>query len=328
MRIGLFDPGLEDDRGTPSSNLGDLIIQEAVDRELHEIFGRAPDVRITTQSRPTRSLLRDLRQCDWLFVGGTNLLSSQVRTYRQWAIGPLDAVQIRRAVLFGVGWWQYQDDPDLASRLLWKAALSSRLKHSVRDAYTVRKLHRMGLRNVLNTGCPTMWPLARRDFRNLPRRSADAVLLMLTDYMPDPVADTALGRLLTKRYGEVLFWPQGRADLDYVRHLGLPLTLLDHSLPALDALLRSNRIFDYIGTRLHGGVRCLLANRRSLILAVDNRATEIARDTGLQVVPRESLAAIEEWIPSSQPPSIRLDTAAIEEWRSQFNPVASCSTAP
>lgn len=318
MKIALFDPGIEDHRDTPSSNLGDLIIQEAVDRELRRLFHRAPDVRITTQTRPTSAHLRAVRGCDWLFVGGTNLLSSHVRTYRQWQLTLGDALRIRRAILLGVGWWQYQDDADLASRWLWKSALSWRHVHSVRDEYSVSKLRALGLRRVLNTGCPTMWPLADWDASRHPRTKADAVLLMLTDYKPDPPADAALGRLLGRHYRTVYYWPQGRHDLAYQGQLGFPVTALPHSLPALDELLRSPGSLDYVGTRLHGGVRCLLAGRRALILGVDNRAAEIARDTGLEVVPRADLAAVERWLPGSPPPTIRLPLEAIGTWRAQF----------
>ena len=317
-RFGLFDPGIEDHRATPSSNLGDLIIQEAVDRELRALFGRPPEVRVTTQARLGPEHHRALRRCDWLFVGGTNLLSSQVGQYRQWQIGLPDALRIRRAILLGVGWWQYQDDADFASRCLWKSALSFRHLHSVRDAYTEHKLKAMGLRNVINTGCPTMWPLAAFDFGHHPHAKADTVLLMLTDYLPAPEHDRALALLLARHYREVVFWPQGRRDLEYMRELQIPVTPLEHSFAALNEFLQSPRVFDYVGTRLHGGVRCLLANRRSLIVGIDNRAAEIARDTGLAVVPRGDLAAIERWIPGSPPPAIRLNVRAIEQWRAQF----------
>ncbi|MEJ0000264.1 MAG: polysaccharide pyruvyl transferase family protein [Verrucomicrobiota bacterium] len=82
----------------------------------------------------------------------------------------------------GVGWWQYQDPPDWRSWFLWMAALSWRHLHSVRDEYTRSKLAAMGLRNVINTGCPTMWPFLDFDQSTIPVTKAENALLMLTDY--------------------------------------------------------------------------------------------------------------------------------------------------
>ena len=89
-------------------------------------------------------------------------------------------------------------------------------------------------------------------------------------------------------------------------------------MESLKEFLRSGPAFDYIGTRLHGGVHCLLQGRRSLILEVDNRAREIAQDTGLPTVKREDLGAIHRWMQESSRLNIRMNRAAIEKWRNQF----------
>jgi hypothetical protein len=41
---------------------------------------------------------------------------------------------------------------------------------------------------------------------------------------------------------------------------------------------------DFVGARLHGGIRALQRGRRTLTIALDNRAREIAGDTGMPVV--------------------------------------------
>lgn len=51
---------------------------------------------------------------------------------------------------------------------------------------------------------------------------------------------------------------------------------------------------DYVGTRLHGKIRVLNREKRAIILAVDNRAIEIANDTALPVVRREDIQ--KSWI--------------------------------
>lgn len=94
--------------------------------------------------------------------------------------------------------------------------------------------------------------------------------------------------------------------------------VLERSLPGLDTFIQSGVSFDYIGTRLHGGMRCLQNQRRALIIEVDNRATEIAKDTGLPTVKRDGFATISGWIEGAVRPSIHLPLDAIAQWRGQF----------
>jgi len=298
--------------------LGDLIIQAAVNRELKNLFGPVEPLRISTQARMTPELRRRLRECDHLFVGGTNLLSAHMRRYRQWQISWLDAWRIRRAVLLGVGWWQYQDQPDLYTRFVLCGALSNSFFHSVRDSYTEKKLKAIGFERVINTGCPTMWPLADFDWARVPASRSPNVLVMLTDYLRNPELDAKLLTLLATTYEKVYFWPQGRNDLDYFTSLSVPIEPLAHSMTALNEFLNSDLRFDYIGTRLHGGVKCLLAGRRPLVLEIDNRAKEIALDTGFPTVARDDFEGIRRWIAGPTSLNIRTNSQAIAQWRSQF----------
>ena len=48
---------------------------------------------------------------------------------------------------------------------------------------------------------------------------------------------------------------------------------------------------EYIGTRLHGGIRALQHGRRTMIIAVDGRAMEKKKDIHLPVVDRNTLDA-------------------------------------
>ena len=63
--------------------------------------------------------------------------------------------------------------------------------------------------------------------------------------------------------------------------------------------------------------------KRSLILAVDNRATEVAENCNLPVVKRSATQKIEEWIFGTQPTSIRLPGQAIVAWKAQFREYAA-----
>lgn len=319
MKIGLFDPGIEDNLGTKSSNLGDLIIQAAIDRELKLAFDDTEIFRISTQSPIPPAYFPQMHECRHLIVGGTNLLTSFMRDYKQWQITWSDAWRIRRAVLLGIGWWQYQKRPDWHTWFTLLGALSWRGIHSVRDEYSCEKLRALGFQNVLNTGCPTMWPFLEFDQESIPRTKSDNVLLMLTDYYRNYELDTKVVNLMLANYQNVYFWPQGRKDLEYLDELNLPVRRLEHTLDSLDDFLCSGIAVDYIGTRLHGGIRCLLAGKRALVLEVDNRAAEVGRDTGLPTAKREDFDAISRWIQGPGSLDIRMNRAAIEKWRAQFH---------
>jgi hypothetical protein len=147
---------------------------------------------------------------------------------------------------------------------------------------------------------------------------ADAVVTSLTSYRPDPDADRLILNLLRDRYSNVMFWTQQAADLPYLRALGdYDFEILAPNVRAYSDRLAGQRV-DYVGSRLHGGIRALQNKRRSLVISVDNRATEIGRDTGLPVLERSNLDAIRHWIDAPSPTKIGLPTAAIAKWKAQF----------
>lgn len=318
MRLCLFDPGISTHDGTPAENLGNLIIQQAVLREIHSLFEGWQIIRISTFAPPTPELRRELRNADLCIAGGTNLLTSEMNRYRQWVISPKHALGMRRTLLLGVGWWTYQRPPNLFTRIFLRLLLSGKGLHSLRDQYSVNQLAAGGYANAVNTCCPTLWPLVGAGPDQTPIRKAQDALLLLTDYDQDPEADQRLITLLNSEYRTVYFWPQGATDLQYVRQLKGNLTLLERSFDAFTHFTRNHRDFDYIGTRLHGGVHCLNQHRRSLIIEIDNRAAEIRRDTGLRTAGRKDFDAIRQWIREPAPFHIRLPVAAIDQWRAQF----------
>jgi len=315
--ICLFDPGYENNDGKFSSNLGDLIIRESVLRELNNIFQNEYIMSVSTQQYPDWHLLKRIYEADYKFVGGTNLLSSNMNAYNQWKIRLHYTPIISNVILMGVGWWQYQEEPNNYTKLLLNRVLSKKYYHSVRDEYTADKLRGIGIKNVINTGCPTMWELT--NCQAIPQRKAESVLTMLTDYNTNTALDLELLNILKDNYRKIYFWPQGRNDERYINELGLPVEIIDRSLSALDQFIDSNIDFDYIGTRLHGGVRCLAKSRRALIVAVDNRAKEISKDTNLPIVERNDLDAIKKWINYPNKISINVNQDRISQWKNQFN---------
>ncbi len=321
MHVYLFDPGLMNGSTGVSDNLGDLIIQEAVRRELGEMFGAPVLTCVSSHEWLPPAALASLRSSDFVLVGGTNLLSSNMNRYRQWKINLRSALRIRRAILFGVGWWQYQKPANFYTRCLLRTALSRTHIHSVRDEYTKRKLEQAGLHQVLNTGCPTMWRLTPALLARIPPRKADVALCTVTDYNRDAATDARFLHTVRRLYRKVFIWPQGNQDIEYLAQLRIGAEILDHSYDSFLQFLNSDVHFDYIGTRLHAGIRCLAACRRSLVISVDNRAREIARDTGLHCVARGDRNAMEQWIRFPRRVRLHLNTSAIQAWKSQFTRV-------
>jgi Polysaccharide pyruvyl transferase len=322
-RICLFDPSITSREGAPTGNLGDLIIRQAVVRELTATLPGWDWFSIPTQLPLTADEFERAVESDLLVIGGTNLLSSHMQQYRQWQIGPEEAMRLKRVVLMGAGWWQYQDAPDPYTQSVLRGALSPRLPQSVRDGYTARKLHLLGFRNVINTGCPTMWGLTPDVLRAAPTTKADDVLLMLTDYNKNRPVDRQLLDLLFSQYKRVYFWPQGSGDARYLGEFAKPLIMLDRSLEALEQLLQQKDPIDCIGTRLHGGVRCMERGRRTVILGIDNRAAEIAADTGLAVIPRNELETLRGWIAGSGPVELTIPTDAVSRWKQELSAAMS-----
>ena len=314
MSIALFDPSIA------SGNLGDQIILDAVRKELTDLLPQEQIITLPTQEVISYISIQRAMQARYRLVGGTNLLSSRMRQYKQWQITLLQSFRLHDVTLMGVGWWQYQEQPDLYTSTILRNLLSRHKLHSVRDEYTRKKLNSIGIDNVLNTGCPTMWQLTPEHCSRVSSSKADAVVLTLTDYHPDPTNDIRLIDVLRNNYTTVYFWPQGSGDIYYLRTLNQDgLKVLRPSLKAYDELLRDAASLDFVGTRLHGGVRAMQYLRRALILAVDNRAKEISADTGLQIAARDDLAAIHQWISHPSKTSISMNTKAISDWKSQFS---------
>jgi polysaccharide pyruvyl transferase WcaK-like protein len=321
MKICIFDPSLWDRQGNPSRNLGDLIIAEAVNREINSLFPDAQIQRIHTHTPVTREELDSAQACSLIFVGGSNILGAGLG---QWPLVGLQKLQLARLIVFGVGWHRYENDKKLLRyirhRFLLNGMLSKRFHHSVRDEFSRQELHSIGVDKVLNTNCPTMWPLLNMNcIEEIPREKSKNVLFMLTDYKKNPQLDQQIINLISKNYENIYFFPQGSGDLRYFKQFNLSCHIIDRSLEAFNDFLKSGIEFDYIGTRLHGGIKCLLNKKRSLILEVDNRAKEIALDTGIPSCCRSDIEYINHWINSHSITQIKLNSGAINEWKTQFS---------
>lgn len=305
------------DTSIVTDNVGDEIIMDSVMREAKEMFPGDFYVRIPTHDTIGAEARKYAQNAHAAIVGGTNLMCAYWWLKSQWKVGLKDFWRIGNPVLCGVGWRFYQRKTDPITAWMLRIMLAKDKLHSVRDEYTKQRVEEMGIKNVVNTGCPTMWRLTPEHCAKLPTERAENCLTTVTAYRGEREADKAWLELLIKNYKTVYFWPQMYDDYKYVQELvGDKVTILDASLVAYDACIDSG--VDYVGTRLHGGIRVLQRGKRALIIEVDNRAKEISKDTGLPTVDRNDVETIQKWIDKSEPVKITMPWETITQWKEQF----------
>ncbi|MBK1440516.1 polysaccharide pyruvyl transferase family protein [Parapedobacter sp. ISTM3] len=308
------------DTSIGTTNLGDHIIMDAVNRIADELFMNDFVINVPTHFAIHPKDLLKLRKYDTGIVGGTNLLKNDTLRKSQWKVGLKDVLVLRhKVVLLGVGWWQYQEKPvSLYSRAMYKALFSTKYLHAVRDSYTLQKLNEMGVHNVINTGCPTVWELNEPHCSQINPKKRDKVVSTITDYMRDPERDRQMLEILKKHYEEVHVWIQGSKDQSYIESLTSDIHYIAPKLSAFDAFLEREPC-EYVGTRLHAGIRALQKKRKAIIIGIDNRAIEMRNDIGLNVLERQRMDLLEEKIHEEMSVKLYLDSNAVQRWKEQFN---------
>lgn len=313
-KIILYNPSVS------TLNMGDYVIFDSIKKYLDNIFEDAFYVNISPHLPISFRFFRNFKEIDFRFVCGTNLLSGDMLFgYRQWDVSLLKSKIVSPAILFGCGWRQYQKRSDLYSTILNRIILSKEYIHSVRDFYTQGKLEEMGIKNVINTGCPTMWCLTPEHCKCIPIHKMKNVVTTLTDYNKDFERDSNMINILCRNYETVYLWLQGFNDYNYFKQLKLKndIKIIGPSLEKYDNLLMRGDI-EYVGTRLHGAIRALQHGKRSLILAVDNRAFEKKKDFNINVIRREEIDQLESLINCEIVTDIKLNNVNINLFLNQF----------
>lgn len=310
------------DTSLGTDNLGDFIIMHYCGKILDEMFPKHTTVNIGTHLMPAEEQEQTVKQTKYKFVCGTNLLTSNIEHHWRWILpdGVRRKMNYRNTILLGVGWGEYQDACSDYSRMIYRAMLNPNVLHSVRDQYTLNMMHQAGFKNVINTGCPTTWALTPEFCHGIPTQKAKEVVATITDYRRDPERDNEMLAILSRNYNQVYLWLQGRHDEEYLQTLNVPanLTTIPASLEAYEEVLRKGGV-DYVGTRLHAGIHALNYKIRSIILAVDNRATEMGRDVNLPVIQRDEInEKLEKKIQSDFATQIRINQENIDRFQAQF----------
>lgn len=311
-KIMFLDPSIS------SFNMGDHIISKSIKEQLSAMFKNYFSVGVSTHL-PLSRYLKYTGYFDYKFVCGSNLIRGKMnRIFRQWDINLYSQKYIKGSILVGVGWWQYNDNPNLYTKLLYSKVLNKNYTHSVRDEYTLNQFKKMGINNVINTGCPTMWNLDEIFCAKIPKYKSEKVVTTITDYNRDFQKDKQMIEILLKSYKEVFLWPQGVADYDYFKeiHPKKNITVLEPSLESFDEILKSN--IDYVGTRLHAGIRAMQFKRRSIIIGIDNRAIEKKKTFNINCIDRNEIENLENLIKSEIETKIKLPIENIKKWKSQF----------
>ncbi len=303
-----------------TENNGDAIIMSYCDEILRKLFQDSFFISIPTHEHIFIPSYKFIIKSDHQFVCGTNLLTSKMNRYAQWKIGLHDSVFLKNAILMGVGWWEYQNTPNLYTRAILRRVLNDKYYHSVRDAYTEKMLKSIGISNVINTGCPTMWKLVPEFCKKIPQKKSPSVVATVTNYRPNVSRDRKMFDVLLKSYETVYVWIQAFEDIGYLKEIGVweKVKIVTPQLSEYDRLLDTENV-DYCGTRLHAGVRALNHGRRSLIVAVDNRAFEIHKDTNLPIIQEKEIGDnLEERLNVGWKTEIVLPQNNIDFWLGQF----------
>ena len=314
------------DTSVGSENKGDDIIMECVREELKFLFEENYEYTLPTQLSPfhwyqvwrNSNRVRSYSNCPLKFIGGSNILCKDLLThYPQWNINWFNCRPIEGCIGVGVGAGAGEKS-NWYTRKMYQRVLSHDFYHSVRDERTKRYVESLGLK-AINTGCVTMWKLTPEFCKSIPNQKSDKVVFTLTRRFVKDEKDQFLIDSLVENYAEVYFWPQGVWDYDYFKQFDHvdAIKVLPPSKDAYDQFLTQNET-DYVGTRLHGGIYAMRHGRRTIIIAIDERAREIHKGNHLNCIEKDEIDKLPSLINSTFETNVVMDFDAIIKWKSQF----------
>ena len=314
------------DTSVGSENKGDDIIMECVREELKFLFEENYEYTLPTQLSPfhwyqvwrNSNRVRSYSNCPLKFIGGSNILCKDLLThYPQWNINWFNCRPIEGCIGVGVGAGAGEKS-NWYTRKMYQRVLSHDFYHSVRDERTKRYVESLGLK-AINTGCVTMWKLTPEFCKSIPDHKSNRVVFTLTRRLDKDEKDQFLIDSLVENYAEVYFWPQGVWDYDYFKQFDHvdAIKVLPPSKDAYDQFLTQNET-DYVGTRLHGGIYAMRHGRRTIIIAIDERAREIHKGNHLNCIEKDEIDKLPSLINSTFETNVVMDFDAIIKWKSQF----------
>lgn len=319
------------DTSIMSFNIGDQIIMESAKRELQQIIKDAFVVNMPTHSplyhwyefslRHEDGFRKKLNSVDLKFVCGTNLIEkNMMKRKNSWNINLLDTKFFNEFILVGVGTDGLTQIANFYTRKLYNRALSHKFIHSTRDEKTKIFLESIGFR-AINTGCVTIWPLTKKHCSEIPIKKSDSVVFTITDYAQNAKADELMINILCKQYSNIFCWLQGIEDEAYLKTLNIKykdkIKFIPSSMKAYNDFLCSNDC-DYVGTRLHAGIKAMQMKKRAIIVGVDNRAMDMCNTYHINLIKRDNIEKLFEFINSEIITDVAIDESKIQRFLNQF----------
>lgn len=319
--IVLFDPGIR------SLNKGDEIIMRSAEAALSDILAdnyvikcatHAPAVTFyqNTRLNPRMKVYQNAR---YKFICGSNLMWKNMFKPRPvFNVNWFNCMPYEGSILLGVGVGQAKDKLNGYTKRLYSKILSDQWIHSVRDARAEQFVKDLGFQ-ALNTGCPTMWKFTPEFCAGMPTRKSDAVIFTLTDYGRAHEADQKLIDILLANYKEVYFWIQGVYDKEYLETFQHTeqIRIVPPTIERFDEILGRDDI-EYVGTRLHAGMFAMQHQKRTVILAIDNRVRDMKLTYDLNVLERGQIDQLNRYINSEIKTNLKINFKNIRKWFSQF----------
>ena len=311
-----------------SFNQGDYIIKESIQREFAPYLKNNYVVELGThtptcfidQFRSQRN--NELKKFRYGFVLGTNLFTTnRLHCENTWNFRYYNAITFPETILIGVGSSAaINSKVNFYTKAIYEKFFSHDFFHSVRDERTKLYLEKMGYK-AINTGCATMWMLTKDHCKSITHLKSESVLFTLTDYSKSIENDKELLHILEQNYKKIFFWPQGSGDYEYLKSIQdkeTKTTIISPNIDSLNSFLDNNEC-DYIGTRLHAGLKALQKKKRSLILSVDNRAEDIKQTYNIPIAKRYDYESIKNFISYSYETNINIDEESISKFKKQFD---------
>lgn len=314
------------DTSIGTSNVGDNIIMECVDRELAYVTERNFVYRMPTHLPAFHSyavwrkssVVKNYTNCDYKFVGGSNLLVKDLLThYPQWNVNIFNYQPLAGCVLVGVGAGA-GDSSNSYTKRVYQKMLSHEYYHSVRDERSKEYVESLGLK-ALNTGCVTMWALTPEFCAKIPMHKADNVVFTLTARGEADPRDQKMIDVLQENYEHVTVWLQGDRDEAYLRKFRNTdgIEIIPPHKAAYEKVLQRENI-EYVGTRLHGGIYALRHQKRATIISIDERAASISADTGLITLSKDDVDGLASLVQGEIQTSLNIPFDRIAQWKAQF----------
>ena len=320
-KIILFDT----EQGT--QNLGDYIIMESIQREMEYVLKNKFITHFSThtpiarfyQNFTNNIVKRACNAAKYKFICGTNIIKYSLRVLcPDFNINIFNTLYYKNSICVGVGCDNNAKKADLYTKYIYKHIFSKEYIHSTRDERTKKFLESMGIK-AINTGCPTLWGFSKEKCEKIPTQKANNVIFTLTSYKKNPKEDQILIDVLKKNYKKVYFWVQGSEDMEYFETLNNTeeIEIVNPTLESFKEKLQEESI-EYVGTRLHAGIYAMQNEKRSIILAIDNRSRDMSKTYNLNIIDINDITKLEEKINSEFKTDIVIDLEKINAWKEQF----------